>query len=111
MRACLMPSEPVDEQHHHVPWCVLDRCSETDRIAEPLEADRRAGRRDDIGKCAGRASARGGGGIRTHAAYRSRAAVACDSAAAKLSAWATTSAPSAASETRRDRSSLLAVPV
>ncbi len=60
----------------------------------------------------------GGGGhhipeshTREHPHDEGRVAVASDSAPAKCRTWATTSAPSAASETRTARSSLLEVPV
>ena len=50
-------------------------------------------------------------GVSGSPGQRLRAAVACERAAANASTWRTTSAPSAASETRTERSSLLAVPV
>ena len=111
MRANLVPSEPVDEQDHRMIGLVADYFPQADRIGEPCKPDGRAGGWHDVGECADPVCLWGSRSIRSHTAYRSRAAVACDSAAAKLSAWATTSAPSAASDTRKDRSSLLAVPV
>lgn len=84
-------AQPVDEADDRV-----RRLTQTQGVREAGDAQGRGrGRRD----------------VREGRRQRARSAVAWDRAAAKARACRTTAAPSAASETRTDRSSLLEVPV